>query len=999
VSTKPTLEHLYQLEISLLDAFDHASLTHLTRVQLDLNLEWVTPVAGKQDLTTIISDLVAYLAAQEGGLYRLLTAALEDNPQNAQLLALQNDWSDLVFTPIELPQSHPSKTVIHTSGGAAISGNVEVQGDFTGRDKIVQGDEVYGDKFRGDKVIGTKIVINQPRADGTTVTIEATLSPPPEPTRPPTITNFVGRDEELTYFSQTLDERNLAIVAGMAGVGKTALAVTLTQWVAEPENVFWHTFHEGEGIDTTIRRLAGFLAWHGADDLWQLLEIARITGGQPPSSSEQFDYVVQLLRTGNYLLCFDDFHEVEHDPTFGQLISKLQNALGQRYFSLIVTSRRAPDFVNVSAFEPLTGLSKADANRLIATANVQLTTDQIDTLHDVTGGNSEFLTLTIDALNQGKDPDELLSRLAESDDIQRYLLQEIDDLLSGDERSVMNAVAILLGYGGTRDVIEEILNGRNVFRTLRRLTDRHLLTAQQVDAEQTYNQHAIVRTFYYDQLSRKQRQRLHLRAGDFYAEDEQALLHAGIHLERAGSMTESAQMATRDVSRIINQGEIRPLRTLLERFTGEQLSPKLWIEVNLAKGQVYVLQADPEKGEESLHEAIRHIETVEEEKDQRILKAKAYRGMGELIQRSAPPQALEWLEKGLDALGDTEPLEAAILHIRSGTIQFFLGQYEESFQSSQSGMNLLPEGPSQWRSRALIDMSSVNNVIGDFQQSINLTTEAIEICKQFSDPINQIPAVENLAIAKFSSGDIRGGFDTFNDAASLANQIGNEAALTQIEMNLGTAYLDTGEFEQAKAHLHTSLDLATRHDDKRTYLFALRNLIDLHVDQGEWEVAQQYLEKAEPLARELGDQHNLMTIFGLRCEVALADEDMERALDCANQRWQLAIELDEVVQQGNSQAFLGKTLAAMERYEEAFAAFEQSLVLIKDEHPYKMAVTKMMWGKALLAAKRLDGGIVMLIEAQGELRDLEEVFHVEQIDEILAAYDAAGLSTLTQESG
>ncbi len=328
--------------------------------------------------------------------------------------------------------------------------NSNPSGDIVGRDKHVYGDEVQGDKVAGDKILGDKIVIYQERSTQPSVVIETTVPPPPEPTRPPDVNNFVGRTEELAYFAQRLEEPKLAVIAGMAGVGKTALAATLTRWAAEPDQVFWHTFQEGEGIETVIRRLAGFLAWHGFGDLWQLLEITRITGGKPPSTTEQFDYLLQLMRRGHYLLCFDDFHEVEHDPQFTQLIDKLRNALALSDFSIIVTSRRVPEFVHARSVKALDGLTKGDAEGLIRTVNVPLLAAQVDILYENTAGNAQFLTLAIEALNQGKDPSDLIDRLAATDDVERYLLQEVDDVLSGEERTVMGAVAVLLGYGGAR---------------------------------------------------------------------------------------------------------------------------------------------------------------------------------------------------------------------------------------------------------------------------------------------------------------------------------------------------------------------------------------------------------------------------------------------------------------------------------------------------------------------------------------------------------------------
>jgi len=167
MQTKPTGHHLDQLTNALLDAFDHNALTHFARLKLNIPLEWITPVAGKRDLITIASNLVSYFASQEGGLKRLLAAAIEANPTNPNLLALRGEWADLDFTPIELPTDHPSvqannRSVVagsNITNSTVVTGDISVgEGDLVLGDKTVEGDEVHGDKFIGDKVAGDKNV-------------------------------------------------------------------------------------------------------------------------------------------------------------------------------------------------------------------------------------------------------------------------------------------------------------------------------------------------------------------------------------------------------------------------------------------------------------------------------------------------------------------------------------------------------------------------------------------------------------------------------------------------------------------------------------------------------------------------------------------------------------------------------------------------------------------------------------------------------------------------
>jgi hypothetical protein len=99
-------------------------------------------------------------------------------------------------------------------------------------------------------------------------------------------------------------------------------------------------------------------------------------------------------------------------------------------------------------------------------------------------------------LQQETDPASAIDRLVESDDIERYLLSEVDERLTGLEQSVMGAVAVLMGYPGSQDAIEAVLDGENVRRTLRQLTGRHLLAVRAGAKGKEYQQHALVQSFY-----------------------------------------------------------------------------------------------------------------------------------------------------------------------------------------------------------------------------------------------------------------------------------------------------------------------------------------------------------------------------------------------------------------------------------------------------------------------------------------------------------------------
>jgi hypothetical protein len=68
----------------------------------------------------------------------------------------------------------------------------------------------------------------------------------------------------------------------------------------------------------------------------------------------------------------------------------------------------------------------------------------------LTEGNVQMLTLAIDAARGSSAPESFVSHLAESRDIERYLMTTVEQRLSEDERAVMNVVACCWGIWHTR---------------------------------------------------------------------------------------------------------------------------------------------------------------------------------------------------------------------------------------------------------------------------------------------------------------------------------------------------------------------------------------------------------------------------------------------------------------------------------------------------------------------------------------------------------------------
>lgn len=715
------------------------------------------------------------------------------------------------------------------------------------------------------------------------------VTPPPEPLEAPDIAGFVGREQELSFFASSLATDHVAVLAGMAGVGKTALAARLARRVAtSPDRIFWHQFHEGEGIETIIWRLAGMLWRHGRRALWEQLEGARHSGGQPPPAEVLLDYLAQLLRGQGYVLCLDDFHHAEDDPLVEKTVDRLQTLLAAREATLIVTSRRMPTALRTRSFTPLGGLSRADAADLLAARKVLLAPDLLAELHQRTDGNAELLTLAAHALQRSRQPAQVIRRLADEEDIETFLLQEVDKGLAADEKLVLSGVAALLGYPGTRDAIEATLDSGSLKRTLRYLANRFLLRQQEGRLDHEYVTHAIVQAFYYELLSRKERQELHRRAGEYYEREEPDRVRAATHFQRAGEVVRAAELVTTDMWGAMYQGQTSAHQQILEQFTPAQVPPLLWVQIQLRLGEIHQHFRRSPQARSAYEQALAALDVLPHGPVVGAQKALVCRRLGGLLGYESPAEAMAWTKRGLEIAGEAHRAERAALLVQKGALHVLLAEFDAAEEMVQQGLALAADQVSQATVDGLTNLAAIYSTRGDIERGRVAAERGLALANQLHDPFRALKLLVSLGADKYDAGDRASGIADTRQALALAEQLGAVTEQALITLNLGDMLREQGDLAAAAHYTAESLCLAQQGRLHRLEVAAATNLAHLALARGETGAAFDHLAAAEALARQLEADDALPEILTTRAEALLARGEAEAALACAEQAVALA---------------------------------------------------------------------------------------------------------------
>ncbi|MBV7336265.1 tetratricopeptide repeat protein [Chloroflexi bacterium TSY] len=835
----------------------------------------------------------------------------------------------------------------------------------------------------------------------------------PEGSSPPDVAGFVGRDVELTYFRQKLEELSYIVITGFPGVGKTDLAAKLVRQVADPEHVFWHKCREGDGVESLIWALAAFLGAHGHDGLWRFLQAAGQSEQTNMPLNMRIGQAVQLLSQNGYMVCLDDFQTVDDDPDVQHLAQRLYEATQQVRLKLVITSHRMPRFVR-QRFEPLRGLTQPDAKRLVATRNLHLPEPKLQILYTYTEGHALFLNLAIDVLMDATNLDRLLANLLEESNIEHYLLSTVDKRLSADERVVMGAIAVLGTYGGNRSLIEIVADGGSVRQALRELSNRHLLAVSIGDEGRTYSQHAIVQAFYYDNLGLRERKSMHRRAGEQYAATDDPL-NAARNFCEAGDHPRAVRLATQNIRSLLHEGKLRPLFLLLDSPELSTLDALDQARVQIAWGQVYTYMEDRLPAQTNYEAALGQLtmlapadeqlqkgEAAEENaihvKSSSVgvatLKYQAYRGLGYLLRSRQPAEALRWLDKGLSEVRPTEPLHHADLLVQKGVALSKMKEREAAEAVLKQGLAMLsPEsttgsepfgGAEAERIRLLALMNLGNHYFyqNEMAQAEEYLQQALTVAEALDDPSSLLSIRMNLATYQHATGDWVAARQGYQAALVVAEKLGKRREEVRLGFNLGMLAMQMGDDKEAQTTLTQALDLAQEIGFYESRVGGLAYLAELHLLRNELERAQVVLAEAERLARETQVEYQSPMIYRLYAELFLAHEELVDAEEYAQRSIDTAQSFGMHHEAGPAWRVLAQTQLVVEQPQQAINSLQASLDILNDD-PYEAARTQVVWGHYLLENGAVEDGHQRLQTAQTTFETLHAARNLAEVTALL----------------
>ncbi len=329
---------------------------------------------------------------------------------------------------------------------------------------------------------------------------------------------FVNRRSEQEQLMDSVKNKKMILIRGVAGIGKTELAVKIWENLKNKNcKTFWRDIYSTDFFITIIRDLANFFCNNGYSKLYEYIEEKKGN-----DFSEIANYIIEALNSNKYILFFDDYHKLnpktndrdisvkkEMDELLAKLAHNLKNS------TIVIIAREIPDFiskidnkqkildVNLEGFDSLT------ISEYLSKKKLQLKPEQFSKIEKFIQ-HPWTLSYFANANNaEQKDTSDVIE-FFKSDEYKEYLMKHVSSGLSDIQQEILNVMS-LFRTPVDSDALNQIIN-KDVLEDILLLKNKELIKKK----NKGYDLHDLLKEFCYKKIIRSKKKSLHKSIGEYY---------------------------------------------------------------------------------------------------------------------------------------------------------------------------------------------------------------------------------------------------------------------------------------------------------------------------------------------------------------------------------------------------------------------------------------------------------------------------------------------------
>ncbi len=236
------------------------------------------------------------------------------------------------------------------------------------------------------------------------------------------------------------------------------------------------------------------------------------------------------------------------------------------------------------------------------------------------------------------------------------------------------------------------------------------------------------------------------------------------------------------------------------------------------------------------------------------------------------------------------------------------------------------------QAQALIDLGALYRRLGHYDQALTCLQESLAILRELGDRDSQAASLTNLGAAYQWLGQHDDAIACHRESLAIYQELGDRHGQAHSLSNLGIAFERRGQYDQAIAVFQESLTLRQELGARHGQAHSLAGLGEVYRRLGQDKEAITYLEEGLAIYRELGDRHGqahtLSNLGAVDERLGRYDDGIARLQEAL----MISRELGSPYGKAEALRHLGDTLRSAGRDRQARAAWQEALELCESLH-------------------------------------------------------------------
>lgn len=325
-----------------------------------------------------------------------------------------------------------------------------------------------------------------------------------------------------------------------------------------------------------------------------------------------------------------------------------------------------------------------------------------------------------------------------------------------------------------------------------------------------------------------------------------------------------------------------------------------------------------------------------QEREQLIYQGKEFKSNGDF------PAALEVFKQALRHAKNDSDLKTEIdCLVELGSLYWNLGQMDSSDVCYDKALDCLEKGDledlkdrvvSFIRIYQLYQSGKKSRDIGEYQESIDLLIQAVDLSDQISSMEHKLKCLRQLSVTYSEINDLVTFLALNREALGIARELNHKIEEGRCLYNIGLYYDSIENYSRALIHYEDALKIARENQSINDESYCLTNISHIYIQVGDYERALDYLNEVLKIDREIDedayvaiDLNNIGVTYQKKAMESDIKEDLDKALSFFKESRELASLIKDDKTEIQALTNIGMVHIEQENLDEAVKCFETAL--------------------------------------------------------------------------